>query len=221
MNHNITINGTSDYSSFHISLDNIVGNVKLPHSEVQLFWDFLVQFNAPFILSLEKGKSGTNEHIHFALEKCLVKPESIKQYIRKEFPQLKKSIQGGEKRYNCKQLKKPYQIYYLFKEEKLDIRTYKCTVDIQEYTTEYKSQNELIKTTSSNKFFLYCKGQATDVSNLIRLYLSFSLANDKAVINKFDCEKHINYVLLRSNSELLYNKFLNYLEPPELFSNRY
>lgn len=96
----------------------IVGNFKLPHSKAPDIFNWLKKTTAgQVILTLEIGeKEEKNEHLHFAISDSKVKPDSLKTYIRKSYPELVNTKKGGDKKYCASYAKTVFQVYYIFKE---------------------------------------------------------------------------------------------------------
>lgn len=97
----------------------IVGNFKVPHSKTGEIYKFLTDATAGLIfLTAENGeKEEKNPHLHFAIAKSKITPDTLKSYIRKKFPELVNSEKGGDKKYMAKYAKTlPYQVLYIFKE---------------------------------------------------------------------------------------------------------
>lgn len=213
---------------------SLVGNVK-DNNEVELI-RFIksVSSNNIFVITREFGKNSENEHLHFYIEKTDIQLNTIKKKLTNDsyFKKLKGKSAGGEHKYNIKTMTEKIQFYYIFKEipkaithEKNTKRLYCEGVTITPamvdmYKKQYDECCEHKKLSASNKFFYWVKKKYPnnpnyykDKEKLIDSYLDYSSETNRAVINKFDCEKMINYVILRNDPDQLKEEFKRYLCP--------
>jgi len=213
---------------------SIVGNVKDTNREELIRFLKTVSSNGIFVITTEFGKSKENEHLHFYVEKTENQVETIKKNLRNDsyFKKLKGKSAGGDHKYNIKYLDEKIQYYYIFKEIPKGVtleNIQKClyfegtTITpemVQKYQTLYEEACTHKKLSASNKFFYWVKNrypdkpkEYTQKERLIDSYLTYSQETNRAVINKFDCEKMINYVILRTDPDQLRHEFKRHLIP--------
>lgn len=213
---------------------SIVGNVKDNNEEELIRFIKSVSSNNIFVITREFGKNSENEHLHFYIEKTDIQLNTIKKKLTNDsyFKKLKGKSAGGDHKYNIKTMTEKIQFYYIFKEipkgnthTKNPKRLYFNEVTItplmvEMYKKQYDELCEHKKLSASNKFFFWVKKRHpnnpsyyTDKEKLIDSYLDYSFETNRAVINKFDCEKMINYVILRTDPNQLKDEFKRYLCP--------
>lgn len=200
----------------------IIGNLKLEHSNAPEAYEFLKKrTGGRVILTLEFGENGDNEHLHFAIADSKIKQDSLKTYIRKQYPSLVNKEKGGVKNYAASQCKSVFQVYYIFKEEinyfsNLEFLEHNKKQHMEFYADIYRAQKEVfskcpagrfyqwliqdryealqkIKTTSSKNFLLR-KNLRTD---LIHLVSEYALETDNPNPSTAYFIKFINYVHIR------------------------
>lgn len=207
---------------------SIVGNVKDSNEEELIRFLKTVSSNNIFVITREFGKNKDNEHLHFYVEKSHIQLDTIKKKLRDDsyFKKLKGKTAGGDHKYNIKTLTDKIQYYYIFKEipkatthEKNTKRLYFEGVTITPalvliYQHNYEMCLQHKKLSASNKFFFWVKSKYPDrpdyyksKEKLIDCYLEFSVETNRAVINKYDCEKMINYVIVRTDPGQLNEEF--------------
>lgn len=213
---------------------SIVGNVKDTNREELIRFLKTVSSNGIFVITTEFGKDKDNEHLHFYVEKTDNQVETIKKNLRNDnyFKKLKGKSAGGDHKYNIKTMNEKIQFYYIFKEipkgvtfKKMSKYLYFEGVTItaemvQHYQEQYDEACQHKKLSASNKFFYWVKNKYPEnpkvyksKEKLIDCYLTYSQETNRAVINKFDCEKMINYVILRTDPDILREEFKKYLIP--------
>lgn len=211
---------------------SLVGNVKDNNREELIRFIKTVSSNGIFVITTEFGKTKENEHLHFYIEKTDIQIETIKKKLRDDiyFKKLKGKTAGGDHKYNIKTMNEKIQYYYIFKEiskgvtyEKLQESLYFEGCDItlsmvEIYKNQYLECCQHNKLSASNKFFHWVKSKYPNKPSvykskekLIDCYLDYSQETNRAVINKFDCEKLINYVILRTDPDILRDEFKRYL----------
>lgn len=137
----------------------IVGNLKLPHSKAPEAFEFLKKRTAgQVILTLEFGKDDENEHLHFAIDEAKINNDSLKTYIRKEYPELVNNKKGGVKNYAASQCKSVFQVYYIFKEEISYFSNIKFLQQwkkqhMEYYASIYRSQKEAFSKCPAGRFY--------------------------------------------------------------------
>lgn len=207
---------------------SIVGNVKDSNEEELIRFLKTVSSNNIFVITREFGKTKDNEHLHFYVEKSHIQLDTIKKKLRDDsyFKKLKGKTAGGDHKYNIKTLTDKIQYYYIFKEipkatthEKNTKRLYFEGVTITpalvlNYQHNYEMCLQHKKLSASNKFFFWVKSKYPDrpdyyksKEKLIDCYLDYSVETNRAVINKYDCEKMINYVIVRTDPGQLNEEF--------------
>lgn len=215
---------------------SLVGNVKDNNREELIRFLKTVSSNGIFVITTEFGKTKENEHLHFYVERTNIQIDTIKKKLRDDqyFKKLKGKTAGGDHKYNIKTMNEKIQFYYIFKEipkgttyENLSKRLYFEGVTItpemvEVYQTKYDECCQHNKLSASNKFFYWVKKKYPNKTSvykskekLIDCYLDYSKETNRAVINKFDCEKLINYVILRTDPDILREEFKSYLIRPE------
>jgi len=137
----------------------IVGNLKLPHSKAPEAFEFLKKRTAgQVILTLEFGKNEENEHLHFAINESKINNDSLKTYIRKEYPELVNNKIGGVKNYAASLCKSVFQVYYIFKEEISYFSNIKTLQDCKKqhmdyYASIYRTQKEVFSKCPAGRFY--------------------------------------------------------------------
>lgn len=201
----------------------LLGNFKVPHDQQTKIKKFILKHcpKSVFILSLEKGKDGKNEHIHFAIENPEIKPNSFKHYIRQELPELKKDKLGGEKKYCASIMNEEIQYRYLFKETNVIVYRYDTdgigiqmsNKDIDENRKLYLKLKEEKKGNSKWLAYLSGKSYVPTYASLIPHYVHYAALHEKAIINAFDCEKHCNQIIAKQDPEYLIKIFQQKISP--------
>lgn len=144
----------------------IVGNFKLPHSSAPQILEFLKKTTAgQIILTLENGENEQkNEHLHFAISDSKIKPDSLKTYIRKSYPELVNTKQGGDKKYCASHAKTVFQVYYIFKEQidyltNIDYLQNWKTQHMDFYSSIYKKMSECHSKCPAGQFYKWLNHQ--------------------------------------------------------------
>jgi len=142
------------YSLLDFAEKVIIGNFKLPHIKAPDIFNFLVKKTGGLIfLTLEKGeKEEKNEHLHFAIANSKINPDTLKTYIRKQYPELISKTQGGEKKYLATYAKTlPYQVLYIFKERNFNFYSNIDEVSVakEQHMEHYANQFDQMKTSFS------------------------------------------------------------------------
>jgi len=145
----------------------IIGNFKLPHNKAPQIFSFLVKKTGGLIfLTLENGeKKEKNEHLHFAIANSKITPDTLKTYIRKQFPELIQKQKGGDKKYLATYAKTlPYQVLYIFKERNenffsnIDEVNDDKKLHIQHYANEFDQMKTKFSKSPAGQFYEYfCK----------------------------------------------------------------
>lgn len=145
----------------------IIGNFKLPHTKAPEVFDFLLNKTAGLIfLTLENGeKKDKNEHLHFAIANSKINPDTLKTYIRKNYPELISKTKGGDKKYLATYAKTlPYQVLYIFKERNpnffsnIDEVNDDKKLHMEHYANQYSGMKTKFSKSPAGQFYEYfCK----------------------------------------------------------------
>lgn len=203
---------------------SITGNVKDTNvEELKRFLKKISTNNTNYIITKEFGKDGKNPHLHFYVEHTKLQIDTVKKNLREDsyFKKLKGKTTGGDHKYSLKYIKEKIQFYYIFKEvclEKLDdlvhFEGFSITGGlVLVYQQLFKECLELKKLSASNKFFLWLSNKKVHKSvfenrdKLIDYYLEWSLEKNRSVINYHDCEKIVNFIIIRTDRKQLATAF--------------
>jgi len=205
---------------------SLTGNVKDTNlGELKRFLKEISFNDSNFIITKEIGKNGDNPHLHFYLQTTTLQLETVKKKLRCDpyFQKLKGNTAGGDKKYNIKYIVDKIQFYYIFKEVHLEkmadfVHFEGFTISptlVEQYQHLYKKEQEHKKLSASNKFFYWISNRHSEGSNvfidkkkLVSEYLTYSKETNRAVINFFDCEKMVNYIILRTDPNQLREEFI-------------
>ena len=207
------------------NINGYVGNVKLKHLHASSLLTFMTKLNINIIMTLEGDKS--EEHIHFYIPELPIQVESLKKYLRKEFPELKRPVlvdsngkkkKGGAVLTRIKHLKESLQYYYIFKEYHQDKKRFYLSNYATPYSHKTLKQLKL-------KYDLYKEAKLTGKKGK---FLYWLLDNDKLTkdpvilgLHHLDYQREINdtyitfhntccavnYVLNRRYPQTLQNLF--------------
>lgn len=208
---------------------SITGNVKdINIEELKRFLKKISTNETNYIITKEFGKDGNNPHLHFYIENTNLQIDTVKKKLREDpyFKKLKGKTAGGEHKYNLKYVQEKIQFYYIFKEVHLEKMTdfvhsegFNITEElVLQYQHMYKQCQEHKKLSASNKFFYWISNKTKDSSvfrnrkKLIDLYLEFSVETNRAVINYHDCEKLVNFIIVRTDRKQLADAFHSRME---------
>jgi len=205
---------------------SITGNVKDTNLEELIrFLKEISSNDTQFIITKEKGINADNPHLHFYVQETTLQLETVKKKLRCDpyFKKLKGTTAGGDHKYNIKYIVEKIQFYYIFKEVCLqNISDFMYSEGfcisptlVEQYQCLYKKEQEHKKLCASNKFYYWVSNRHSKGSNvfidkrkLVKEYLTFSRETNRATITYFDCEKMVNYIILRTDEKQLEDEFV-------------
>lgn len=207
---------------------DFIGNFKMKYSKK--IKDWFDKYFDRYIISIE-SKGTADEHCHFWASKPTLRANktsltttrnTLANYIRRDFPELKRNGRGGQNKYNFKVIKETFQFLYIFKEN--NIESYKNVSlpedQIQLYIEEYNRKKHLINAGASGHFYLYVldnnprKDAGSRLKNrafLVGQYIEYcKLRHIAATLTM--CERAINMVLQYEDTANLTKQFKDILE---------
>jgi len=195
-------------------LVDYVGNIKANSKSIEFkqLKNYLKTYFNNYIITIE-SKDTAKEHCHFWASGCKLKPTintetTLKNYLRRDIPTLKRNGKGGENKKVIKIMNEEYQFYYIFKEQTektlKDITTIGYAINktnLNKYLKNYSRITKAKKGGKAGQYYLYCTDKLGYNSRLlqnrgclIELYMDWCDAYYTCpTINL--CDRYVNGVL--------------------------